>query len=254
VAAYLGTAQPKIAQIESGKAGISGHRLRSFATACSCENLPLVEALVAMTQERGKGWWDQYRGILPIGFLEIAEMEHHASALTCSSSVFIPGLFQTAAYAEAVFNQVVPPLPKREAEARTALRIERRQAARTADRPITVYLHEAALRMQFGGVQVLREQLEYLLDESERRPGVNVRVTPFDVDGPPGAGEDITYAHGPIPELDTVEFDVVGGPVFRDTESLLSRYRINFQRTDATALPRDEALRFIHDILRQSRR
>ncbi|WP_307783248.1 Scr1 family TA system antitoxin-like transcriptional regulator [Streptomyces sp. MBT53] len=56
--------------------------------------------------------------------------------------------------------------------------------------------------------RVARGQLDELLEPSER-PGVTVRVIPFDVDGFAGASAALLYAGGRVPVLDTVQKDTV---------------------------------------------
>lgn len=79
---------------------------------------------------------------------------------------------------------------------------------RVLDRPsppaLDVILHEAALRMEFGGAAVARRQLEHLLLMSERET-VTLRVIPFKAGGLPGAGQSVVYAEAAVPRLDTVE-------------------------------------------------
>jgi transcriptional regulator with XRE-family HTH domain len=249
VAAYLGVDPTQISQMESGKVGVSPERLRSFAAACKCMNSRLIDALAEVAKGRGKGWWEQYRGTLPSGFLEIAEVEFHATEIYTASSTHIPGLHQTGAYAAAVFARAIPPLPRHELDALLAFRIQRQQALRAAaGKPVTAYVHEAALRMQFGGEKVLMDQLEALLEDMER-PEIAVRAIPFPVDGPPGSGENMFYAAGPISELDTVQIDNAGGPMFFDAENILATYKAIFDRLDRVALSGEESRIFIRKML-----
>nr|WP_053697148.1 Scr1 family TA system antitoxin-like transcriptional regulator [Streptomyces sp. NRRL F-5755] len=90
----------------------------------------------------------------------------------------------------------------------------KRQAALYRDHPVTyrAVVHEAALRMKFGGPQVARSQLEHLLETSERN-GITVRVIPFDAGAFPGSGQSVCYAHGPVPRLGTVQLDQSHGSV-----------------------------------------
>lgn len=252
VAVHLGTDPTKVSQLETGKAGISPERLRSFASACKCGNEQLIEALAAMTQERGKGWWEGYRdGGLPSGFLDIAEMEHHAEGLEMHVTTYIPGLLQTGEYAAAVLARSIPPLSRHELDARTAFRIQRhRVLSRWNEETLICYIHEAALRMQFGGRGVLLAQLESLLGNSEL-PGVTIRVTPFSADTFPGAGENICYARGATAELDTVQLDLSGGPQFLVAGSELDNYRAIFDRLDRTTLQASESRDFIRSVMQQ---
>lgn len=106
LAATIGTDLPKISQMENGKSGISAERLRIWALTCGCADGPYLDALLTMTQDRRKYWWDGYRGRLPNAIIDIAEMEHHASSLSILNSTFIPGLLQTPEYAAAVFERL----------------------------------------------------------------------------------------------------------------------------------------------------
>jgi hypothetical protein len=104
----------------------------------------------------------------------------------------------------------------------------RRQRAKILDReaaPIfTALVHEAALRMRFGGNQTMRNQLDHLLELSER-PNCSVRVLPLDTDGFAGSGQAVLYAGGVVPQLDTVHLDSAHGAIFLDASAQLKAYR-----------------------------
>ncbi|MFF1904230.1 helix-turn-helix domain-containing protein [Kitasatospora sp. NPDC058218] len=246
MAAALGTDVPKISQMENGKSGISADRLHSWAIASKCMNSDLVAALVAMTNDRRKYWWDSFQGRVPSGIIDIAEMEHHAESLTILHTTFIPGLLQTSRYASAVFARLRPPLPRHEVNTRTAFRVERQQVLTL--KPYTAFIHEAALRMQFGGPDVLRDQLGSLLEDSER-PGVEIRAIPFDVDTFPGSGESLYFATGAVPELDIVQIDLSQGPHFVHSTADLETYRGINSETAEKALTPEESRAFIHQIM-----
>ncbi|WP_030055432.1 MULTISPECIES: helix-turn-helix domain-containing protein [Streptomyces] len=248
LAATIGTDLPKISQMENGKSGISAERLRTWARTCGCEDGPYLDALLAMTQDRRKYWWDSYRGRLPNAIIDIAEMEHHAASLSILNSTFIPGLLQTPAYAVAVFERL-PPQYRQEAEVRKAFRIQRQQIFVDRPKPYSAFLHESALRMQFGGPEVLREQLRSLLENSER-PEVEIRVIPFSVPTYTGSGESLYLARGPVPELDTVQIDLSHGPKFVHTQAELASYRRIKEETAAIALGSDESRDFIRALLK----
>ncbi len=64
-AALLGVSRVQISHIESGLAGVSEERLRRLAAHYSCTDEKFVDALVAMATDRTRGWWEEYRGLLP---------------------------------------------------------------------------------------------------------------------------------------------------------------------------------------------
>ncbi|TGA85816.1 helix-turn-helix transcriptional regulator [Streptomyces sp. MZ04] len=246
----LGVKQNQVSNMESGRLGMSSARVRALACHYDCSDKALIEALVGMTGERTHGWWEEYREILPAGLLDLAEIEHHATLLRTAVTVHIPGLFQTTDYAREIFRQDVPELSPPDIEHRISYRIKRQAVLfRNAPTPNQVIIHEAALRMQFGGPIVTRAQLKHLIDMSEREH-ITIRVIPFAAGTFPGSGQSIYYSAGPVPQLDTVNLDQSHGPVFLDAEAQLDKYRVLLDRMEATALPHVKSRDFIHSIAR----
>ncbi|WP_308355509.1 MULTISPECIES: DUF5753 domain-containing protein [Streptomyces] len=198
---------------------------------------------------RGSASHTATRGSLPAALLDLAELEHHATRLRSAVVVHIPGLFQTAEYAREIFRQAVPELPPPDIEHRVSFRVKRQTVLfRDPPTPHQVIVHEAALRMRFGGPQVARAQLRYLLDMSER-DGIAIHVLPFESIVFPGSGQSIYYAEGPVPQLDTVNLDQSHGPVFLEAEAQLKKYRVLLDRMEAAALALGESQTFILKML-----
>jgi transcriptional regulator with XRE-family HTH domain len=249
-AQLLGIKQNQVSNMEAARHGVSPDRLRTIACHYDCSDKALVEALATMTPDRRRGWWEEYREILPTGMLDLAELEHYATRLRTAVTVHIPGLFQTTEYAREIFRQAVPELPPPDVEHRVSFRVKRQGILfRDDPTPHQVIVHEAALRMRFGGVDITRAQLKYLLDMSER-DHIRIQVIPFDANTFPGSGQSIYYAEGPVPQLDTVNLDQSHGPVFLDAEAQLNKYRVLLDRMEAAALTREQSRTFIHTILK----
>ncbi|MFF1903637.1 helix-turn-helix domain-containing protein [Kitasatospora sp. NPDC058218] len=250
-AGLLGVDRGKISNMESGLRPITTERLRTLAHNCHCADQKYIDALVDMAQPGDKGWWERYRGSLPQGLLDIAELEARAKRLRTTDTVHVPGLLQTSDHALAVFRAVFPPLPEHEVGLRLAHRTERRQVLTGDDPPNYVaVVHEAALRMQFGGRKGMHAQLDYLLDASER-DNVTLRVVPFEHGAFPGAGHTVLYAEGTVPQLDTVQVDRAHGPEFLDAEGQLTKYRAQLDRLEDLALTPQRSRDFIREIANQ---
>ncbi|MEU9074177.1 helix-turn-helix transcriptional regulator [Kitasatospora sp. NPDC048538] len=245
----LGIDRTQVSQMEAAKVGISPERLRSFASACQCVNQPLIDALEAMVQDRSKGWWEEYRGTVPDGIVENAELEKTSRELMLWVLTHMPGPCQTLNYASAVFGRVFPPLPRHELEARTAFRMQRKADLRRNPKSVTAFIYESALWTRFGGAEILKEQLASLLEDSEL-PWMTIRVVPFDIETFPGAVENLTYAFGAIPELDTVERESSSDSVHLDAISALSSYRSIFEQTESVALGESASRDLIRKIAR----
>ncbi|MEV7419173.1 helix-turn-helix transcriptional regulator [Streptomyces sp. NPDC089919] len=250
-ASLLGMDRGKIPNIESGTRTLSEERLRLLAANCGCTDSDYVEALLAMASRRRRQWWDEYRDKLPPGMLDISELEWHAIRLYTAQTVHVPGLLQTEDYARSVFDSFLPKLPRLQVELRVAHRQGRAQVlAGDHPTPYVGYVHEAALRMQFGGRSVARAQLEHLVERGEE-PHISLRVITFEHGIFPGAGHALLYAEGPVPQLDTAQLDSAHGPGFVHTDEQLAQYRSHLEWMDGTALPERESRDFMHAIAKQ---
>ena len=242
-----GTQQSRISNIESGGYPVSADRVRSLARLYGCADEALIEALTRMTGGRTRGWWDEYREILPAGALDLAEVEHHAQSMRIATVIHIPGLLQTPEHARALFRDVVPPLSPPEVEHLVSHRVKRQAVLyREQPIPLSAVVHETALRMEFGGPDVARDQLEYLLTVSEY-PHIDLRVIPFGTGSFPSSGAGIVYFAAEVARLDSVQVD---GDRFEfiDTEPQLIKYRAVLDRLEASALKPDASRDLIRRI------
>ncbi|WP_369260452.1 helix-turn-helix domain-containing protein [Streptomyces sp. R35] len=249
-AQLLGIKQAQVSNMETGRLGVSAERVRTLACQYECQDKALVEAIAGMTGERKRGWWEEYRDILPAGLLDLAELERNGTALRTAHTSGIPGLLQTMDHAREVFRQVVPELSPSEVEHRASFRIKR-QAVLFHGKPMIPYqavIHEAALHMRFGGREIARQQLKHLLKIGEH-PNISILVIPFDAGGYPGSGQPLYYVHGSVPQLDTVQLDQSHGIVLLDAEAQLDKYRTVLDRLTALSLIETESRALIHSII-----
>lgn len=250
-AAVLNVSRSQLSAIEQGLRAVSEERLRTLAARCGVVEKPYVDKLSVLAQPRERGWWEAYRGAIPPGLLDISELEWHATRLCTVQTVHLPGLLHQGAYARAVFGSVLPALPTSEVETRVAHRLKRQQVLEGDDaRPYDAYVHEAALRMQFGGRRATREQLEHLCAVSER-DNLTLRVLTVETGAFPGAGHAVLYAEGAVPQLDTVQLDSAHGPEFTHDEAQLAKYQSHIRWMDKHALSTGASREFIHAIARQ---
>ena len=248
-AGLLGVDRGKISHIESGVRAIGAERLRTLACNCDCRYEAYVDALAAMAEPGRRKWWDRYRGSLPQGLLDIAELEAHAQRMRAAYSMHMPGLLQTSDHALAVFRVVIPRLPEHEITLRLAHRVERQRVLEgESPAQYVCIVHEAALRMQFGGRVVARDQLAHLLMKSEQE-NITLRVIPFVAGAFPGAGQTVLYAEGAVPQLDTVQIDNTHGPDFLHAEGQLAKYRAHLDWMEDIALSEVDSRDFIRGIV-----
>ncbi|GAB2446089.1 helix-turn-helix domain-containing protein [Streptomyces incanus] len=246
-AAMLGVSNVQISQIEAGLSGVSERRLRRLASHYACVDEEFVGALVAMAVDRTRGWWEEYRGLLPTSFLDLAELDHHATFQQDVAVLYVPGLLQTEDYARAVFSSRIPELTEEEIELRVRHRLTRQSRATF---PHEIVIHESALRIRVDDRAATRTQLTRLLEASET-DGVTLRVIPFDLDGFARASSTMTYVGGAVPKLDTVARDAPHGALLIDSEAQLSAYRTRFHKVEDASLEPGPSRDFIHRLTKE---
>ncbi|WP_405624677.1 helix-turn-helix domain-containing protein [Streptomyces sp. NBC_01396] len=250
-AALLGTDSAQMSQIEFGTAGVSGERVRRLAAHYACTDTELIEALVAMASDRTRGWWEEYRSLLPTPFLDLAELEHHCTYRLDVEFLHIPGLFQTEDYARSVFSYRVPELPDDDLERRVRHRMARKVIIEDATPvPYEAVVHEAALRIRVGDRTATRAQLARVLELSEA-DHITVRVIPFDLDGFAGATNSMMYVGGVVPKLDTAVRDAPQGAGFIDSEAQLGAFRTLFRKVEAVSLEPERSRDFIRRLTKE---
>jgi transcriptional regulator with XRE-family HTH domain len=249
-ARLLGVDRGKISNFESGIRNIGPDRLRTLATHCECTDDRYVSALVELTELPQQNWWDDYRGRVSPGLLDIVELEWHSHRIQTIQTVHVPGLLQTEDYARSVFAAGLPPLSRLEVELRVAHRMDR-QRVLNRERPVDYvgYVHELALRMRFGGREATKDQLKALIEASEQ-DNITVRIVPIERGSFPGAGHALLYSEGAVPQLDTAQLDAAHGPEFMHTEPQLDKYRAHLAWMDEVCLSPAASRDFIHSIIR----
>jgi hypothetical protein len=119
---------------------------------------------------------------LPANYKRLRMDELEAVRERTLDSALIPGLLQTAGYAEALARAARRRIIGDSWDSRAAAERSDRQAALTRENPMEYHalIDEAALHRLVGGVDVMREQLGHLVTMAER-PNVTIQVLPYGV-------------------------------------------------------------------------
>lgn len=235
-AKLLGVSNVQISQIEAGLSGVSEQRLRRLASHYACTDEEFIDALVEMATDRTRGWWEEYRGLLPTPFLDLAELDYHGRFQRNVAILFVPGLLQTEAYARAVYATRVPELTEEQLELRVRHRLARRVIIEgPSPVPLDAVIHEAALRIMVGTRAAARAQLAHILELSDAAH-ITVQVIPFEQEGFAWGSSSMAYVGGTVAKLDTVIRDGPTGALYIDAESQLDTYRARFRRVQTLAL------------------
>lgn len=146
------------------------------------DDTELVLAMAAATREN-KNWWHDYIGSgLPRWFQLYIGLEAAASRIRKYQPELVPGLFQTRAYAEQVFQMPGGSIDAKDHDEQARaiqLRIERQGLlTRFAAPQLSVIINEAVLRRPVGSGAIMTEQLHQILKAAEL-PNVTVQVLKF---------------------------------------------------------------------------
>jgi Domain of unknown function (DUF5753) len=139
-----------------------------------------LETMFHEGQAVGHAWWSEYEGEFPDSLLEFIANEDAAKTVTTCAGNVLPALLQTEEYAASLTTRLAGSvLPRDTVDRSVELRRKRRGIFRKAvPTPGEFIFSEAALRQQTGGLDVMREQLDSLLDDVGSLP-VTLRVVPF---------------------------------------------------------------------------
>ena len=180
VAAQLGVAPSTLSRIETGKAPTKSAYLNQMLEMYGVVEAGQRQVLVDMAREgHRKGWWAAYDDVLPSGFDIYVGLEAETAAVRGYEISVVHGLLQTPDYARAVLSEMFPRHATEQIDRLVDLRIER-QRRLDDDLPLDLWaiLDEAVIRRPVGGNQVMRGQLEHLLDMAAK-PVVTMQVLPF---------------------------------------------------------------------------
>lgn len=119
-------------------------------------------------------------------FREVTEAEQMALKIRDYSYGLVPGLFQVEEYVRAISELSNP---EATTEAIDQIVKARKYRQQILDRPhpptITVLLDEVVLLRRFRKPEVMKEQIDHLIDQSHR-PRVNLQIVPIATEGHPG--------------------------------------------------------------------
>jgi transcriptional regulator with XRE-family HTH domain len=180
VAAQLGVAPSTLSRIETGKAPTKSAYLNQMLEMYGVVEPGQRQVLVDMAREgHSKGWWAAYDDVLPSGFDIYVGLEAETAAVRGYEISVVHGLLQTPDYARAVLGEMFPRHATDQIDRLVDLRIER-QRRLDDDPPLDLWaiLDEAVIRRPVGGNQVMRHQLEHLVNMAAK-PGVTMQVLPF---------------------------------------------------------------------------
>ncbi|MEV4065790.1 helix-turn-helix domain-containing protein [Nonomuraea dietziae] len=237
----------KISRLELGQVSFKERDVADLLTMYGVIDPDDRARLIELARQANQpGWWHKYSDLLPGWFEVYIGLEGAASIIRTYENQFVPGLLQSPDYARAVISLAHDRAPAGEMERRVALRTTRQQRL-TGERPLSLWavLDEAVLRRTIGGAQVMRAQVEHLIEASEL-PNVTVQVMPFDRGGHAAAGGPFSILRFPEPELpDVVYMEQLSSALYLDKLAESEHYTKVMDRLSVQADTPAESRRFL---------
>lgn len=184
------------------------------------------EALLGVAREANQpGWWHPYGDLLATWFQHYLDLEAAASLIRTYEVQFVPGLLQSEAYARAVILLSYGDSKDDEVDRRVALRMARKKVLSQPAAPrLWAVIDEAVLRRLMGGREVMRAQIEALLQACDQ-PNVRIQVIPFATGGHAAAGGAFTILRFLEEELpDVVYLEHLTGALYLDRRADVDQY------------------------------
>jgi transcriptional regulator with XRE-family HTH domain len=216
----------KIHRLENGQVGFKERDIIDLLRLYGVTDPDEVNELLALAREANTpGWWQHYGDVLPPWFRTYVDLESAATLIRTYEGQFVPGLLQTDDYMRALVRGAHLEESSEEVGRRVRLRLAR-QTLLTREHPPRLWavVDEAALRRPVGGREVMRGQLERLLDAS-KLPNVTLQVLPFAGGAHSamvGAFSILRFADRELP--DVVYLEHLTNAVYLDKRAEVERY------------------------------
>ncbi|WP_327233732.1 helix-turn-helix domain-containing protein [Streptomyces sp. NBC_01317] len=229
----------KTSRIETARIGVKPDDLTALLDLYGLDDEAKRAALHGLAKDGGKrGWWQTYRDAISPAYADLISLEADARNMRSYQITLIPGLLQTAAYARATIDAINMTSPQDRVNALVEVRVAR-QSVLTRPEPLEFWaiVHEAALRPRIAPSQVMRDQLQRLIDLAEL-PHVSIQVLPLDAPPHPGlAGSFALVGFPETADLDVVHVESLTSALYIEEPAEVSSYSAAFERLRAAALP-----------------
>jgi transcriptional regulator with XRE-family HTH domain len=229
----------KISRMELGRVSFKERDVSDLLTLYGVTDAKERDALLNLAQQANNpGWWHHFSDILPAWFQAYLGLEAAATLIRTYEIQFVPGLLQTADYARAVILLGHAGADADEIERRIELRRQRQQILNRPEPPqLWVVIDEAVLRRPIGGADVMKAQIEYLI-EASKLPNVRMQIIPFNAGGHAAAGGPFAILRFPEPELpDVVYVEQLTSAIYLDKREDVDHYAIAMERVCIDADP-----------------
>lgn len=253
VAGDLEWSPSKLIRVEGGHSSITKVDLDALLNRYGVTSESTRERLQALNRgARERGWWDTYREVLYPTYLSYVGFEAGAAYIRQFQIGFIPGLLQTAEYAQVVAK--IGSANQTEVESAVGLRMQRQSelAKRSAQPRLYFVVDEAVIRRHIGVKQdrvIMPNQLRSIADRAEQDELLTVRVIPFQAGAHPGLFGPFTLLEfdGGLPDVLYLDAGRGSLTMTSGSEPQVSEYAADFERLLEDALTAEKSIELMRN-------
>jgi transcriptional regulator with XRE-family HTH domain len=240
--------ESKISRIELGRNAVREVDIADLLNLYGINDPAEREQLLTLaSQANQQGWWHRYQDVLPNWFQSYIGLEESAESIRSFDNQFVPGLLQTEDYALAVFQ--LGTYTHEETDRLVYLRKERQRRFASGGLRLWAIIDEVALRRPVGNADLMRAQLEHLLDISVR-PGLTLQVTPFLTGASYAAPSSFSILSFAVDDLpDVVYVEQLTSAMYLDKRADVDRYAEAMDQIRATSYTPEQTKELIRTII-----
>lgn len=207
---------------------------------------------------RKDGWWQSYSGAIVPEVEMFVGLEQSSSRVFSWHGTVLQGLLQTAGYRRAMWQISTALGMPVELERELDFIAKRQERLFDSDNfRLEALMSESVLRHRIGDVEVMKEQLNRLLELS-KLPNVSIRVVRFDAPNHLGlACKDFVFMEFPehlnpaLSEPPVVYVEGFTGVLYLDKDDEVEQYRMACADIQRVALSEDDTRSLIEAILKE---
>ncbi|MEV5831568.1 helix-turn-helix transcriptional regulator [Spirillospora sp. NPDC052242] len=257
VAEQLECSPSRVSRIETGKAQPPKQReIRFLLELFAATDVQARDTLLQLAKEAAQpGWYSEFQDVFPPRFGSYIGLESEATELRHFDNQLVHGLLQTPDYAREVLRATLPGEAPKTIDRLLELRVARQQILDRAAPSFSLWviLDENVLRRSIGAPDVMRRQVQRLIEATEA-PNITLQVLPFSKGAHVGLDGPFSLLGFPEPtDPDVVYVESQAGNAYLEQPHQVRRMTTKFNLLVASALDPGETVSFLRKIEGENR-
>jgi transcriptional regulator with XRE-family HTH domain len=242
VAERLLCSPSKVSRMETGHGVATPRDVRDLCDLYEVTDEAERERFMALAKEsRQQGWWQDY----DLPYSTYVGLEAEADSIKVYDSAVVPGLLQTAEYAQALHEASVPRRDANTISQWVKTRAARQRILIRDDPPsLHVILDEAVLHRVIGDSEIMRAQLTRVVAATDM-PNVAVQVIPFEAGAHPALDSVFTILDFLSSAPTVIYVEGLVGHIYLEQPRDMERYNMAFEQLSAMALGAEASKAFL---------